>query len=600
MLHGFRPFRPQIRSGSILFTFVVLLALLPRTADGGGVYYVATNGSDTTGDGSSPSPWATITHAVEHVPDGSTVLVRPGLYTGQVSLSIAFAEGIVVRSEVPYRARLRHTSTVVKCYYAMGVTLQGFDIAHTGAGAGALVIQIQDLRGEPGGTDYVSRIVIRDNVIHDSWNNDLLKINNGAGLITVEGNVFYNQMGSDEHIDINSVTDVVVRDNVFFNDFAGSGRPNANDTGSYIVVKDSNGSDDTNLGSERITIQRNVFLHWEGSTGSNFVLIGEDGQPYHEARDILIENNLMLGDASNVMRAAFGVKGARDVLFRHNTVSGDLPSLAFATRLNVEGANPANDGIEFYNNVWSDPNGTMGAENPTRPNDFSDTPPGETLYFALVSNLYWNGEATIPYDGNELVNYTDDPERVVADPRLPGLAGLVLPRWNAATGLFADGSASIREAFVRLVEERATLGPDSAALDAASPAHAAPEDILGSPRSMESADIGAVENEAVTAVGGTPLTRAGTAPGRVLSKLSVAPLPFRDELYVYLSLARDASVRLTVQDVLGRRISHVDAWLSQGSHRLDIDGKIPALPGVYWIVAEAAGETAHTRVVRVR
>ena len=37
-------------------------------------------------------------------------------------------------------------------------------------------------------------------------------------------NVFYNQSGSDEHIDINSVTDVLVQDNVFFNDFAGSGR----------------------------------------------------------------------------------------------------------------------------------------------------------------------------------------------------------------------------------------------------------------------------------------------------------------------------------------------------------------------------------------
>ena len=45
-----------------------------------------------------------------------------------------------------------------------------------------------------------------------------------------ERNIFYNQTGSDEHIDINSVEDVVVRDNVFFNDFEGSGRGNGNDT----------------------------------------------------------------------------------------------------------------------------------------------------------------------------------------------------------------------------------------------------------------------------------------------------------------------------------------------------------------------------------
>lgn len=59
----------------------------------------------------------------------------------------------------------------------------------------------------------------------ESFNNDLLKVNNGATQITVEGNMFYNQGGSDEHMDINGVTDVVVQDNVFFNDYAGSGRP---------------------------------------------------------------------------------------------------------------------------------------------------------------------------------------------------------------------------------------------------------------------------------------------------------------------------------------------------------------------------------------
>ena len=86
-------------------------------------------------------------------------------------------------------------------------------------------------------------------MLHDSHDNDILKINNGASQITVESNVFYNQAGSDEHIDINSVTDVVVQDNVFFNDFAGSGRANANDTSCFVVIKDSNGTDDTILGS---------------------------------------------------------------------------------------------------------------------------------------------------------------------------------------------------------------------------------------------------------------------------------------------------------------------------------------------------------------
>ena len=428
------------------------------------------------------------------MPDDSLILVRPGTYYGRVYLRGTFAQGVTVRSEILYQAQLRHTSTVVTCFYGQGITLEGFDIAHSGPGAGALVIQIQDLIGPAGGSDFVSRIVLRNNVLHDSYNNDILKINNGAGQITVEGNLFYNQTGSDEHIDINSVTDVVIQDNIFFNDFAGSGRTNNNDTSSYIVVKDSNGTDDTNLGSEDITIRRNIFLHWEGSTGSNYVLVGEDGKDYFEADGVLIENNLMLGDSGNVMRAPFGVKGGKDVTFRHNTIVGDLPSLAFAMRLNQEELNPPNENIYLYGNIWSDPTGTMGATSPAGSNDFSDTPIGETATFELDGNLYWNGGVTLPYDAGELINTTDDVHALIANPLLSDGSAIVLPRWMPGLGEFADGSGLIREAFVRLVTLYGTLPSVSPAVDAAAPANAPAEDILGHTRPVGLApDQGAVE-----------------------------------------------------------------------------------------------------------
>lgn len=440
-------------------------------------FYVATTGSDTSGTGSVGAPWATISHAVLSVPGDSLILVAPGTYNGRVRLDNPTAP-IVIRSTVPYQARLRHTDTVVTCFTGNSVTLEGFDIAHAGPGAGALVIQIQDLIGPPGGDFAVSLITLRNNVIHDSWNNDLLKINNGARNILVVGNVFYNQAGSDEHIDINSVAGVTVRNNIFFNDFAGSGRPVGNDTSGYVVVKDSNGTDDSYLGAQNITIERNIFLHWEGSSGSNFVLIGEDGQPFFEADVVFVKSNLMLGDSANTMRAAFGVKGGRSIDFHYNTVVGDLPALAFAFRFNTEGDNPANDFLHLFGNIWSDPTGTMGSEGGGG-NDFSDTPPGETTAnWTLSRNLYWNGGAAIPTDGAELINYTADALGLVVNPVLPSLAGIVLPRWDAGTGLFAEGSPSIRQAFLRLAE-RGRLGPTSPAGGAGEWGFAPPLDLRG-------------------------------------------------------------------------------------------------------------------------
>lgn len=506
-------------------TFFAAFALVTGFAHGGAVpslpegptFWVAPSpiGDDSTGDGSAAAPWATLTHAVDNVPDGSLVLVRPGTYNGQQRLRQSFTQGVTVRSEVPYRARLRHDDRVIVAYTARGITIEGFDIAHSGAGAAALVIHIQDLID---GADFTGRITLRNNVIHDSWNNDLLKVNNGAGEVTIEGNLFYNQTGSDEHIDANSVFDVVIRDNVFFNDFEGSGRPNGNDTSSFIVIKDSNAGDDGIIGSRRIDVQRNVFLHWQGSTGSNFVLIGEDGQSFFEAEEVTVENNLMLGDANHVMRASVGVKGGRDIVFRHNTVSGDLPALAFAMRLNREGANPANEMIDFFGNLWSDPTGSMGSTG-TGSNDFSDTPPADTLSFTLDGNLYWNGGVSLPEDPGELINPSDDPSALVGDPRLRPPTDLVLPRWDSSSGRFADGSATIAEVHRRLALRYALPAAGSPALDGAEPTTAPGDDLLGRPRTDGAPDHGALERQP-----GDPTFQDGFESGDTAAWSATVPL----------------------------------------------------------------------------
>jgi hypothetical protein len=442
------------------------------------VYWVALDGS-TSNNGSSTSPWPSIGHAVQNVPDGATILVRPGTYNGRVQLDRVFTQGITIRSEQPYRAALRHTSTVVTAYSGAGITLEGFDIAHAGAGAGALVVQIQTTGSTP-----TTRITLRNNVLHDSYNNDILKINNGATNVTVERNVFYNQTGSDEHIDINSVLDVVVQDNVFFNDFAGSGRTNANDTSSYIVVKDSNDNTDGIQGSKRVTIRRNVFLNWEGSAGSNFVLCGEDGVGFFETDGMTVENNLMLGNSSNTMRSSFGIKGCKDVTFRNNTVSGNLPANEFAMRINREGANLPVQNARFFNNIWSDPTGTMS--------DFSDTLAADIASFTLQNNVYFNGGQAIPNNAADHVNVDDDPSAIVGDPALATPGNIALPRWNAQSGTFGDGSRTTCEAWSRLVMQYCALGSGSVAVDRARAADSPDHDITGRARGA-SPDVGACE-----------------------------------------------------------------------------------------------------------
>ncbi len=481
---------------TLLITTAIVVALGPPAPASagtfpGGTFFVATDGDDNTGDGSSGDPWATITHALDNIPDESLVIVRAGTYNGRIRIRGTFAVGVTVRSEVDYQALLRNNDRVITIYDdprgAEGITLEGFDIAHDGPGAAPLVVHI-----DGNGDGSVSRITLRNNVMHDSYDNDVLKINNATRDILVEGNVFYNQFGSDEHIDINSVEDVIVRDNIFFNDFEASGRVDPGNTSSFIVIKDSNGSDDLYLGSRNVSVRRNIFLHWQGSTGSNFLLLGEDGQSFFESREILVENNLMLGSSDEVMRAAFGVKGGRDIVFRHNTVVGDLPSLAFAMRLNTEGSNPANENISFYNNIWSDPTGTMGSSFGGS-NDFSDTPSGETLSFTLDHNVYWNGGSALPEDASELVNPSDDAGAIVGDPQLGDQAAVVNPHWNPISGLFADGSTSIRQAFERLANLYGTPGSGSVAFDAADPTQSPSDDLLGNPRSSTQTDIGAVE-----------------------------------------------------------------------------------------------------------
>ncbi|MGL1957624.1 MAG: hypothetical protein OCD00_09950 [Colwellia sp.] len=296
----------------IIFLFISAFAqaeTCDETPSLGKAYYVAPSGLDYKGNGSRLHPWKTIEHGIGQIPDGNTLIIKPGIYTGRVRIEKSYTNGLLIKSEIPYQAKLINNQRVVALLSrASNITIEGFEITHSGKGAKPLIVHI-----DAWGGNKLKHITLRNNIIHDSYNNDLLKINYGAEHITIECNMFYNQGDSDEHIDINSVANITVSDNVFFNDFPKSGRKTTKQSSSFIVIKDSNGEEDHFLGAENITVERNVFFNWQGSHGQGFILVGEDGKPYYEANYIEIFNNLMIGNSPISMRAPFMVKGAKKI-----------------------------------------------------------------------------------------------------------------------------------------------------------------------------------------------------------------------------------------------------------------------------------------------
>ena len=54
----------------------------------GPVWWVATTGSDETGEGSSAAPYASLNHAIEHVTAGDTIMIKKGTYRGPENRNI--------------------------------------------------------------------------------------------------------------------------------------------------------------------------------------------------------------------------------------------------------------------------------------------------------------------------------------------------------------------------------------------------------------------------------------------------------------------------------------------------------------------------------
>jgi hypothetical protein len=456
---------------------------------GAGTYYLAPAGDDRQGDGSRRRPWKTILHATSRVPDdGSTIVLFDGLYVGRQSINRQFSRLCTVRAEHPYRARLRSPegqNRLLHCYHGSNVRFQGLEMFGSGGTRGEYLLHIS--------TPETYRLLFEDCIIHDCYNNDMIKINNRAHHIIFRGCAFFNPANREgvEHFDINTVTDVRVEDSIFFQDYAGSGRRGANRSHSFVVVKNSGSTPDV---TKRIAFRRNIFLNWEGKTDQAYLLLGEDGKPFFEAQEVMIENNLFIYNSSVRFWGALLYKGGlKNITFRANTVVGNPVikwSGAFAAVCLRIGKNPPMGDLTFCNNIWCDPTGKMPRFTISRAEVFA---PDAKL--VLRNNLYWNGGKPIPTEPQDTLVPDRDPARRIADPRLgdPG-KGVTLPRWDPVKGTFRSGKKTIRGEFERLVNRYAALGSGSRAINAADASCMPRDDILGTPRDRLP-DIGCFERK---------------------------------------------------------------------------------------------------------
>ncbi len=434
-------------------------------------FWVAPDGDDGNA-GSFIQPWATIEHAANSIPDfGCIVWVKDGIYEGSHRITKRFTTFTWFKAINPYKAVFQSTGLTLSITGGSYIIMDGFVFQHRDSEASPIVVQVSR-RDDV----WAENIIFRNNIFRNSYNDDLLKIYNGARFVTVENNLFYNQGNAEQHMDVNSVTDITIQDNIFFNDFEASDRAQINTTKHYIVIKDSNEKEDGLLGAERILVQRNIFLNWQGGPGETFLQVGNDGKPYHEAEDVTIQNNLFLGNSPNPIVSAFGISGASNVRFVHNTISGDLPSRAYAARIVIKGLNPKNENILLRNNIWADPTGSMGSIGGDDPNEFADGDPSYTLGLVLKNNLYWNGGNKIP-KGDLISPLTDDPDRIIADPGLDtDFSELILPVWNGSS--FLDGSIQIRDEFLKIARKFGSLPGYSSAFRNGDPSCSPNEDLF--------------------------------------------------------------------------------------------------------------------------
>lgn len=156
----------------------------------GNTYYVATNGSDTRGDGSVGNPWQTISYGISRMASGETLIVKKGLYTGRANFISRMPSGApgqytTIMAEAPMEVRIQNSTSQTLANQEYMLDVPG---SETGTPANYVKVDgfIFDLvnslypphNGSVGGNyNKITRCIFRRAGVQDNW----------GGLLSVGG-----------------------------------------------------------------------------------------------------------------------------------------------------------------------------------------------------------------------------------------------------------------------------------------------------------------------------------------------------------------------------------------------------------------------------
>jgi serralysin len=309
------------------------------------IYYVATDGSNF-GDGSTDSPWRTITYAMRsNLQPGDEVVVRSGTYHEAVVITKdGTADNyITVRADVPgevkVRAPVEQTGITIAGDY---VKLDGFDVAGSNKGG---------ITGSG-----VHHVEVTNNIVHDNVNNGIFL--GRADFFLVEGNIVYNNaaeggasgihLKAAYNITGNTTFDgfrIIVRDNIAFDNVWEFG-PHTDANG--IILDDFRNTQIASLPAYEFKTLVEDNLTYSNS-GRGIQVAWSD---YATLRGNIAWNN-MTHQESEFWRGEFSNMGSNFNTWLNNIAVADStihPNNSAIINVSFQG-DPTNQGVTWFDNI---------------------------------------------------------------------------------------------------------------------------------------------------------------------------------------------------------------------------------------------------------